>query len=202
MMWMTMNSSSAHTAVDRALGERQEDGDGAADERPDQRDQLEGPGGDRDHDGEWHPDDPAAEARHDADDRRHEELAAHVAADHDPEGVEGEVGLAAHAARQQVDDAARAAASPSLSIQNATTSVTRMSRRMVTVEATTLSRIPATLLETSLLMVVPTPLPLSWMPWLASWERTVVTMSLICLISAGPCLLSWDASSTMGVAIR
>ena len=35
---------------------------------------------------------------------------------------------------------------------------------MVTVEVTTLSRIPATLLETSLLMVVPTPLPLSWMP--------------------------------------
>ncbi len=92
--------------------------------------------------------------------------------------------------------------SPSLSNQKATTRVTRMSRRMVTVEETTLSSSPATRPETSLLTFEDTELPLSWMPCAASWVRAELTMLLTLLINVGPCLLSCDASLTIGVAIR
>ena len=104
MMWMPMKRSSAHRRGERALGERQEDGHRTADEGAHQRDQLECPGRDCHDDGEGHTDDPAAEPGHHAEDRRHEQLSAHVAADDDAECVEGEVGLASHASRQQVDD--------------------------------------------------------------------------------------------------
>jgi hypothetical protein len=77
-----------------------------------------------------------------------------------------------------------------------------MSSAMVSVEVTTLSRIPATFVDTSVLMTEETPLPLSWIPCAASCVRAALRTSLIRLIRAGPCLVSCDASLTMGAAMR